>query len=130
MKVLLVDDEEDIRTIGRVSLVAIGKLQAVLAASASEALELARAERPDIILMDMIMPGMDGLAALAALQRIPELCRIPVVFMTANARGEDVERYLCAGAAGVIQKPFDPKTLPEQIKRIVQSVNGGSSNTP
>jgi len=119
MKVLLVDDQEDIRKIGRLSLESVGKLQTLVAASAAEALQLARSERPDLILMDVMMPGMDGLAALAELRRIPELSAIPVMFMTAKVQGSEVERYLRAGAVGVINKPFDPMTLPSEIRRIL-----------
>ncbi len=126
MKVLLVDDEEDIRKIGRMSLAAVGKLQVVLATGAVEAIELARLERPDVILMDMMMPGMDGLAALAELKRIPELQAIPVLFMTAKVQRSEVEHYLSVGAIGVIQKPFDPMTLPGEVKRIVQAHRQGS----
>jgi len=121
MKILLVDDEEDIRKIGRLSLVGVGKFQACVAASAAEAIELARTEHPDLILMDMMMPGMDGLAALAELQRIPELKTIPVLFMTAKVQRSEVDRYLKVGAIGVIQKPFDPMALPGEIRRIMDA---------
>lgn len=119
MKVLLVDDEPDIRKIGRLSLEAIGKWQVVQAASAPEALELARRERPALILMDVMMPGMDGPTALAELQRDPELRTIPVVFMTARVRQAEIDQYLAAGALGVIEKPFDPMTLPAELRRIL-----------
>ena len=119
MKVLLVDDEEDIRKIGRLSLEAVGKFQTVMAAGALEAIALARAELPDLILMDMMMPGMDGLEALATLKSIPELQHIPVLFMTAKVQRHEIDHYLRVGAIGVIQKPFDPMTLPGEIKRIM-----------
>ncbi len=121
MKVLLVDDEEDIRKIGRLSLEAVGKFKVMMAASASEALLLARSEPPDLILMDMMMPGMDGLSALAELQRDPALKAIPVLFMTAKVQRSEVDHYLSVGAIGVIQKPFDPMTLPAEIKRIMEA---------
>ena len=119
MKVLLVDDEEDIRKIGRLSLEAVGKFQTVVAATAAEALALAAAEHPDLILMDMMMPGMDGLAALAALRRVPTMKAIPVVFMTARVQRIDIAHYLSAGAIGVIGKPFDPMTLPDELRRLL-----------
>jgi CheY-like chemotaxis protein len=121
MKVLLVDDEEDIRKIGRLSLEAVGKFKVMMAASASEALSLARSEPPDLILMDMMMPGMDGLSALAELQRDAALKAIPVLFMTAKVQRSEVDHYLSVGAIGVIQKPFDPMTLPAEIKRIMEA---------
>ncbi len=121
MKVLLVDDEDDIRKIGRLSLEAVGKFQTLLASSAAEALTLAASERPDVILMDMMMPGMDGLAALAELQKDSALKTIPVVFMTAKVQRSDVAHYLAVGAIGVIQKPFDPMTLSDELRRLVAS---------
>ncbi len=121
MKVLLVDDEEDIRKIGRLSLEAVGKFKVMLAASASEALSLARSDPPDLILMDMMMPGMDGLSALAELQSDAALNAIPVLFMTAKVQRSEIDHYLSVGAIGVIQKPFDPMTLPAEIKRIMDA---------
>jgi CheY-like chemotaxis protein len=117
MKVLLVDDQEDIRKIGRLSLEAVGKHQVVVASNAAEALLLAR-DLPDLILMDMMMPGTDGLSTLAELRGTPGLSSIPVLFMTAKVQRSEVEDYLRAGAIGVIQKPFDPMTLPSEIERI------------
>ena len=122
MKVLLVDDEEDIRKIGRLSLEAVGRFQTLVASSAREGIALAAAELPDLILMDMMMPNMDGLAALAELRRRPELRHIPVVFMTAKVQPFEVAHYLAMGAAGVIQKPFDPMMLPDELRRIVTPV--------
>jgi CheY-like chemotaxis protein len=119
MKVLLIDDEEDIRKIGQLSLEAVGKFQAILAASAREGIESALADRPDLILMDMMMPGMDGLTALQEIQSTPELKGIPVLFMTAKVQRSDVARYVQMGAAGVIHKPFDPMTLPDEIRRVI-----------
>ncbi|MDP3505637.1 MAG: response regulator [Myxococcales bacterium] len=121
MKVLLVDDEEDIRKIGRLSLQAVGKFETVIASSAAEAIALAASERPDLILMDMMMPGMDGLEALAELKRDPALAAIPVLFMTARVQRTEVDQYLRLGAIGVIQKPFDPMLLPSEIRRILDA---------
>ncbi|HVE85183.1 MAG TPA: response regulator [Myxococcales bacterium] len=121
MKVLLVDDQEDIRKIGRLSLEAVGKHQVMLAANAAEAIHLARSQ-PDLILMDMMMPGRDGLSALAELRTTPELSAIPVLFMTAKVQRSELEHYLQAGAIGVIQKPFDPMTLPSEIEKIMSAL--------
>ncbi len=121
MKVLLVDDEEDIRKIGNLSLKAVGKFETVLASSAAEALALARSERPDLILLDVMMPAMDGLATLAELKRTPELSAIPVLFMTARVQRDEIDQYLSLGAIGVIQKPFDPMLLPTEITRILEA---------
>ena len=121
MKVLLVDDEEDIRKIGRLSLEAIGKFKTHLASSAAEGIRLAASELPDVILMDMMMPVMDGLTALAELKKTPDLARIPLIFLTARVQRTEIEHYLAMGAAGVIQKPFDPMTLAAQIMQILSA---------
>lgn len=119
MKILLIDDEEDIRKIGRLSLEAVGKFEAVIAPGPIEGLAAASSEHPDLILMDMMMPLMDGLAVLAQLRQSPILRSIPVIFMTAKVQRDEIEHYLRMGAIGVIQKPFDPMTLPDQIREIV-----------
>jgi len=124
MKILLVDDEEDIRKIGRLSLEAVGKFQAVFASSGVEALKVAWDERPDLILMDVMMPEMDGPTVVAKLQLIPELQAIPVVFMTARVQRAEIDHYLALGAIGVIPKPFDPMALPGQIRQILASHRG------
>ena len=115
----MIDDEPDIRQIGRLSLKGIGKWQVVLANSGQEGIEAAAREMPDVILLDMLMPGLDGAATLERLHATEATKAIPVIFMTARATADDVQRYLTMGAAGVIAKPFDPKTLPQQILRIV-----------
>jgi CheY-like chemotaxis protein len=116
-KVMMVDDEPDIRTIGELSLSAVGKWEVVLAGSGAEAVLLARHELPDLILLDMLMPGMDGIATLSRLKEQAETATIPVIFMTAHVQQHEVERCMSLGAAGVIAKPFDPMTLPQEILR-------------
>ena len=118
-KVMLVDDEADIRTVGKMSLARVGKWVVVLASSGAEALPLAVSERPDVVLLDVMMPGMDGPTTLAKLREQPETATIPVIFMTAKAQKTEVERYLSLGARGVIAKPFDPLGLPAEVRRIM-----------
>ena len=118
-KVLLVDDEDDIRTIGQVSLSRVGGWQTVLASSGADALAKAAAERPDLILLDVMMPGMDGPTTLARLRAQEATAATPVIFMTAKIQKQEVARYLELGAVGVIGKPFDPMTLPAEIKRLL-----------
>ena len=120
-KVLIVDDDEDIRTVGEVAARRVGQWEVVLAASGEEALERALQEQPDVILLDVMMPGMDGPTTLAHLRRSPRTSGIPVIFLTARAQSHEVERYLALGADGVIAKPFEAMTLPDQIRRIVES---------
>jgi CheY-like chemotaxis protein len=120
MKILLVDDDPDIRRIGTLSLEKVGGFQVQVAESGAEALERCRQQLPDAILLDMMMPAMDGMATLSALRAQPTTAAIPVIFMTAKVQGGEVERYLRAGALGVIQKPFDPLGLPLEIQRILE----------
>ena len=118
-KVLLVDDEPHIRRIGELSLKGVGKWTAVLASSGPEAVTLAEKESPDLILLDVMMPGMDGPATLQQLRASEVTARIPVIFMTAKVQRHEVDKYLAAGAVGVIPKPFDPMALPSQILHIL-----------
>jgi two-component system OmpR family response regulator len=117
-KILMVDDEPHIRRVAELSLNRVGKWTVVLAASGPDALAAAERERPDLILLDVMMPGMDGPTTLSALQAHASLADIPVIFMTAKVQEREIARYLGLGAAGVICKPFDPMTLPDQIRRI------------
>jgi len=119
--VLLVDDEPHIRRIGELSLKGVGKWKPLLASSGAEAIEIAQREAPDLILLDVMMPGMDGHATLAQLRASDTTARIPVIFMTAKVQKHEVDKYLAAGAVGVIPKPFDPMGLPAMILQILAS---------
>ncbi len=119
MKVLLVDDEEDVREIARLSLGRVGGMDVIEASSGPEAIARAAREKPDFILLDMMMPGMDGAATLQALRANPETSAIRIVFLTAKALPSEVERLLQLGAAGVITKPFDPMTLARDVRRVL-----------
>lgn len=120
MKVLLVDDEPDIRKIAQLSLQAVGGHATVVAASAMEAIQLALAEPPDVIVLDVMMPGTDGPSTLVELRRHERLATVPVVFMTAKVQSSEVAAYLALGAIGVIAKPFDPMTLPAELERFIR----------
>ncbi len=119
-KVLLVDDDDDIRTIGEMALHDVGGLDVVLASGGEEALLLARTEQPDVILLDVMMPQMDGLTTLRRLRQQPSTAKLPVVFVTAKVQHHEVQRYLELGAIGVIRKPFDPMGLPDELRAIVE----------
>jgi CheY-like chemotaxis protein len=119
LKILIVDDDEDIRLVSEVAVRRIGKWDVVVAATGEEALERARSDRPDVILLDVMMPRTDGPATLAMLRADPETAKIPVIFLTAKVQKHEVKQYLALGAAGVIGKPFDVLTLPDEIRRIV-----------
>ena len=119
MKVLLIDDEPDIRKVAALSLTRVGMFDTLVASSAPQGLEMLKEQLPDVVLLDMMMPGMDGLTALEELRKIPGAQTIPVVFMTAKLQAAEVQSYRERGAAGVIYKPFDPMTLPAELKKIL-----------
>jgi CheY-like chemotaxis protein len=110
-KILVVDDEADIRQVAKMALAAFGGVEVETASSAEEALAAAHAFRPDLILLDAMMPGVNGLDALKALRRLPPTESTPVVFMTAKVHPSEISAYVDAGALGVIPKPFDPMRL-------------------
>jgi len=120
--VLVVDDEPDIRIVADLSLRAIGGWQTTLVASGAEALAAIAARRPDLVILDVMMPEMDGPQTLAHIQADPGLKGLPVIFLTAKAQTRDIERFLALGAAGVLSKPFDPMQLPGQVRAITDAL--------
>jgi CheY-like chemotaxis protein len=121
-KILLVDDAPDSRMIAGLSLKTFGKWNVVTANTGQEALTLAVKEQPDLILLDVMMPGMDGTTALQHLQQQESTTNIPVIFMTAKTQRHEIDRLLSLGARGVIVKPIDPITLPDEIRRLMAAV--------
>jgi len=119
VKVLLVDDEADIRRIAALSLSGVGGMEVGEASSGSEGIRMAREDRPDVILLDMMMPGLDGPATFEALRRDPKTSAIPVVFLTAKAMSAEVDRLRGMGARGVLIKPFDPMALPRLLRELL-----------
>ena len=118
-KILYVDDEDDIREIAVISLELDADLSVRACDSGAAALKLASEWLPDLILLDVMMPDMDGPETLERLRRAPETASIPVVFTTARTQPEDLKRFASLGAAEVISKPFDPMTLAEQARAIL-----------
>jgi len=115
-RVMCVEDDPDIRMIIEFSLTTVGGLEVCLCASGQLALDQAPVFRPDLVLLDVMMPGLNGPETLAALRLLPCMKGVPVVFMTAKAMPDEVEELLQYGATGVIVKPFDPMALPENIR--------------
>jgi CheY-like chemotaxis protein len=117
-RILYVDDEEILHKVTRLTLERMGGYTVEVAASGAQALESAPIFRPDLILLDVMMPGMDGPATLAKLRGMAEFDGVPVVFITAKAQPHEIERFRALGAADVLTKPFDPKQLCADIKAI------------
>lgn len=117
-RVLYVEDEPDIRAVADLALSVVGGLEVRLCESGTQALSAARDFMPDFILLDVMMPGMDGPETLKALRAAPELASIPIAFMTAKVQPAEIEAYKALGAADVIAKPFDPMTLAGTVRAI------------
>jgi CheY-like chemotaxis protein len=115
-RILYVEDEPDIQMVAKLALEMVGGFAVKICSSGQEAVADAVAFNPDLILLDVMMPGMDGPATLQALRRLPELNGTPVVFMTAKVQPQEVEHYKSLGAVDVIAKPFDPMTLATQVR--------------
>ena len=115
MKLLVIDDEEDIREVASLTLELKEGWDVAAAGSGAEGLKLARDGAPDAILLDVMMPDMDGPTTLRLLRNLPETRSIPVIFLTAKVQAADRRRYLGMGVNGVIAKPFDPLTLGRSI---------------
>jgi len=118
-RILIVDDEDDIREVAGMSLEAVGGFEVVTASSGAEGLERARAEQPDAILLDVMMPGMDGPTTFAALREDASTCGIPVILLTAKVQASDRQRFDALGVAAVMTKPFDPMELPGQVADVL-----------
>jgi two-component system OmpR family response regulator len=129
-KVLLVDDDADLRRLGQMSLSKLAGWEVVVASSGEQALSLARSELPDVALLDVSMPGMDGRTVLRTLRAEPATAPIPVVFITARALPDEIASLIAAGAAGVITKPFDVMKLPDQILAVLAGPATASLPSP
>lgn len=116
-RILVIDDEADIREIARMSLQMTNCWDVLIAASGEEGVAIAATERPDVILLDAIMPGMDGLATLQRLKEDPKTQDLPVLLLTATMSPTTQQQYVQLGARAVLMKPFDPGTLARQIEQ-------------
>ena len=118
-RILLVEDEPDIQTIAKLALKSIGGFTVHACSSGRDALAAVTAFNPDCVLLDVMMPGMDGPSVLKALRALPACANTPVIFMTARVQPSEVAQYKELGALDVIAKPFDPITLADDIRRIL-----------
>lgn len=118
-KILIVDDEDDIREVAQLCLEVMGNWSVTPAQSGREALNLARTIRPDVILMDVMMPDLDGPATSRLLQQDPETRDIPVILLTAKVQIADRRQFGDLGIRGLIAKPFDPISLSDEITTLL-----------
>lgn len=119
-KVLLVDDDPNIRKLAKMTLERVGKWEVDVAESGPEALEMLEQSLPDVVLLDVMMPDLDGVATLQRIRSNESFRHMPVILMTAKVQCQQIEEYVTMGAAGVIIKPFDPLELPEEIGKLLR----------
>jgi CheY-like chemotaxis protein len=121
-QILYVDDEPDIREIVQMALGLMPALSVTVADSGMRALQSMLSNKPDLVLLDVMMPNMDGPTTLQQMRATPQLQAIPVIFMTAKAMPQEVARFRALGAAAVIAKPFDPMLLAEHVFAIWEAL--------
>ncbi len=121
MLIMHVDDEPDIRELTRLSLEMMGGFDVVQFASGVEAVEAAASHRPDLVLLDVMMPELDGTETFRRLRALEAYRDIPIAFMTAKASVNDQKELLALGAITVIAKPFDPMTLPDIVRSLLNT---------
>jgi two-component system OmpR family response regulator len=121
-RILYAEDEPDIQVVAQLALEMVGGFTVEICNNGREALEKAPEFAPQLILLDMMMPEMDGVTTLSNIRATPALASIPVVFMTAKAQPSEVAHYKELGAADVISKPFDPMTLANTIRTLWETL--------
>lgn len=117
-RVLYIEDEPDIRLVAEIALRQVGGLNVITCAGGEEALSLIHDFMPQLIILDVMMPGMDGPQILCKLRDMPAFKATPVVFITAKVQADEVEQFKRLGAADVISKPFNPMTLADDVRAI------------
>jgi CheY-like chemotaxis protein len=117
-KVCYVEDDEDIQRIVRMSLERIGKMTVSVVGDSTKAIDAIVAFKPDLVMLDWMMPAMDGPTLFKHMKNKPETSGLPVVFITAKAAQRDLDELASLGAAGTISKPFSPRDLPDQLRAI------------
>jgi two-component system OmpR family response regulator len=119
-RIMHVEDDESIRAVAEIALTDVAGFELLSCDSGQSAISQVQAFAPQLILLDVMMPQMDGLQTLAALRQLPGIKNIPVVFMTARIQQAEKQQYQDAGAIAVIDKPFDPMQLGETLRSLYQ----------
>ncbi len=117
-RICYVEDDEDIQRIVRMSLERVGKMTVDVVSDSLTAIARIASFKPDLVMLDWMMPGMDGPTLFRKMKEDPEASKLPVVFITAKATQRDTDELMALGAAGMISKPFSPKDLPDQLRAI------------
>ncbi|MEQ1657734.1 MAG: response regulator [Hylemonella sp.] len=123
-RILYAEDEPDIQAVAKLALEMLGGFTVLICGNGHEALAKVKDFAPDLILLDVMMPGMDGPTTLEKLRADPATAGIPVIFLTAKVQPAEVAQYQSLGALNVIAKPFDPMTLAAQVKQVWSLSNG------
>jgi two-component system, OmpR family, response regulator len=123
-RILMVEDDPDIQTIAQIALEAVGGFTVQTCSTGKQALETLAKSVPDLILLDVMMPDMDGPAVLQAMRKNEATSKTPIIFMTAKAQPQELYQFKQLGAMGVIPKPFDPMTLADTIRDIWKQAHG------
>ena len=123
-RILHVEDDPSIQAVAKVALEAVGGFRVLSCSCGQDALDQVQGFAPDFILLDVMMPGMDGPQTLAKIAQLVDIGQIPVVFMTAKVQPAEIEHYCGLGARDVIIKPFDPMQLAAQVRQIWNRVHG------
>jgi CheY-like chemotaxis protein len=129
-RILIIDDEDDIREVAALSLEATAGWHIFTASSGAAGIEVAAQEQPDAILMDVMMPGVDGPTTFRIMQQNPLIAHIPVLLLTAKVQGADQRRFAGLGVTGILFKPFDPLTLAGQISDILGWTDDSTNPPP
>jgi len=117
-RILYVEDDADIRSVATFALETLGGFTVAGFDSGDLAIAAAASAQPQLLLLDVMMPGMDGPTTLTGLRAIPALRQVPAIFMTAKVQPQEITRYLAMGALDVIAKPFDPMALSDMVRAI------------
>lgn len=118
-KILIIDDDEDILEVAQLTFEAVSNWQVFTAISGSEGIVKAQAQQPDAILLDVMMPEMDGVTCFDRLQSNSATRNIPVILLTAKVQSMDKQKFATLEVAGIIAKPFDPMLLTHQVEKIL-----------
>jgi CheY-like chemotaxis protein len=118
-RILIIDDEDDIREVAAMSLESVAGWEVIMASSGAQGLVRAAEYLPDAILLDVMMPGMDGPTTFRELRKNPRTARIPVLLLTAKVQSSDQRRFADLGVEAVLFKPFDPMTLSTEIANVL-----------